>query len=401
MTSQQFPTKIFLALSLVLFAAAGSVVWASSSDEISEFQKKLEENKSRQQELQEKIDDLQAQARSLENQIAYMNSQIELTTLKIEEMQATIKEKESEIAALSLDIQKLLQRIKRIESSVRFQEEVFAERVRARYIGSRISPLEIFFGADSLSDAMTRLKYLQVMAREDQRLIRQMNETQDNYRNQKALLEKTRSRVEELKAGLEQDKASLEEHKASLDSQRKGRVELLERTKGEESEYQRQLAAIQAEQKAIEQALADFISQLVEGGLPAGEEVKRGDIIGVQGSTGLSTGDHVHFGVYVRCGTDSTAWCHTNPHPYIDSGELSWPLKSFEISQEYGQTPFAMSSGFYANNFHNGIDMYGPPNSPVLAAADGTVTYSIDGWGGRGAIIYHSDSLMTLYWHIK
>jgi len=156
---------------------------------------------------------------------------------------------------------------------------------------------------------------------------------------------------------------------------------------------------VQAEQRAIEAALSDFISKLIEQGVPSGEKVSRGNTIGVQGSTGMSTGDHVHFGVYKKCGEE--AWCHTDPMPYLSSDELGWPLEDYTISQEYGRTAFALSSGFYKDNFHNGIDLYSFVNAPVLAAADGTVSYSIDPYGGRGAIVYHSEELMTLYWHLK
>jgi murein DD-endopeptidase MepM/ murein hydrolase activator NlpD len=86
---------------------------------------------------------------------------------------------------------------------------------------------------------------------------------------------------------------------------------------------------------------------------------------------------------------------------YLESGELGWPLENYTISQEYGRTPFALSSGYYKDNFHNGIDLYGPMYSKVRAAADGTISYSIDAYGGQGAIIYHSENLMTLYWHLK
>lgn len=391
--------KTKLALILVLLLTSTSIVQASTTDDISEYQQKLEENRKRQEELQQKIDELQAQERSLQGQIDYMDSQIALTNLRIDEAQTKILEKSAEIEGLSLDIEKLIARIGRIEASVKFQQEVYAQRVRARYINSRISALDIFFGADSLSEAFTRLKYLQVMAKQDQRLIAQMNQTQDNYRHQKTLLEKTKKQVEDLRAELEQEKTNLEAYRTDLDFQKRGKQELLNRTRGEESEYQRRLAEIQAEQKAIEQALSAFISELIEQGVPAGEEVSRGDVIGVQGSTGMSTGDHVHFGVYVKCGEEN--WCHTDPIPYLDSGELSWPLADYEVSQGYGQTPFALSSGYYKNNFHNGIDLYGSYNSPVLAAADGTISYSIDGWGGKGAIIYHSEELMTIYWHIR
>lgn len=386
---------------LVLSVILTPLALASTPDNISDYQKQLEENKTRQDELQKKIDDLQAKERSLRGQIDYMDSQMALTSSKIEESEIKIAEREEELSRLGLDIEKLVERIERIEDSVGFQWQVYAQRIRARYINSRVSALEILFGAESLSEALTKLKYLQIMARQDQRVISQMTTTQENLDHQKIILEKTKQQVEQVRAELMDEKSNLEARRADLAFQKEARAELLAVSQGEEGEYQRQLAEVQAEQRAIERALASFISKLIEGGVPAGEEVKKGSVIGVQGSTGMSTGDHVHFGVYVKCGDGSGGWCHTNPLPYLESGQLSWPLINYIISQDYGQTPFALSSGFYKNNFHNGLDMYGPYSSPVLAAADGTASYSVDSYGGQGAIIYHSEELMTIYWHIK
>jgi len=392
-------TRSLVTFVLVLTTLFAPIVQAATTDDISDYQKQLSENQTRQEELQQKIDSLQIEKRSLQNQIDYMDSQIALTNLKIDEAQTKIAEREVELGGLAADIETLVTRIGRIEESVQYQNEVHNQRLRARYKSSRISAFEILFGADSLSDVFARLKYLRMMEQQDRRLISQMNDTQHNYKNQKELLEEVKQQVELVKQELEQEKVNLEARRTDLDFQKQAKQVLLANTRGEESAYQKQLAEIQAEQRAIEQALSAFISQLIEGGVPAGEKISQGDTIGVQGSTGMSTGDHVHFGVYKKCGEEN--WCHTDPMAYLNSGELSWPLASYEVSQEYGQTPFALSSGYYANNFHNGVDMYGSINAPILATADGTVSYSIDTYGGRGAIVYHSEELMTLYWHLK
>lgn len=392
---------LFLILAFGLTPVVLSTTYASTPDSISDYQKQLEENKVRQDELNQKIDQLQAEGLSLQVQFDKVDSQMALTTSQIEESRIKIAEREAQLQGLNLDIEKLIERILRIEASVSFQWDVYAQRIRARYINGRVSAVEILFGAESLNEALTKLKYLQIMALQDQRLIRQMTTTQENLDHQKILLEKTKSQVELVKAELVDEKSNLEARRTDLAFQKEAKAALLAQTKGEEDEYQQQLAEIQAEQRAIERALASFISQLIEGGVPAGEKISKGGVIGVQGSTGMSTGDHVHFGVYTRCGEGKDAWCHTNPRSYLDSGDLSWPLSDYKVSQEYGQTPFALSSGYYKNNFHNGLDMYGAYNSPVLAAADGTVSYSIDAHGGKGAIVYHSQELMTLYWHIK
>ncbi|MCL2773052.1 MAG: M23 family metallopeptidase [Oscillospiraceae bacterium] len=55
----------------------------------------------------------------------------------------------------------------------------------------------------------------------------------------------------------------------------------------------------------------------------AGQEVKRGDIIGIMGTTGNSTGIHLHFGVKENS-VSYTTGTYVNPIPYL-TGEKAIP----------------------------------------------------------------------------
>ncbi len=401
----RFNKRVFLPLFLigvVLVAFSPSIATAAfrvgASDDLEDLQEDFQGLIEEEQRLRQKLEEVGQEKVSLENQVEYIDGSIQLTTVEINRLQYQIAEKEKELGALETDIGTLEERINRLGEALDYQTAIFKSRATASYKALRLTPLEIFLTSGTPGELLSYAKYLQRFETQDRYLLWEMRDISKVYNNQKDLLQAKKQQVEDVKEDIELSKGSMVQKKDSLSGQKQAKSDLLEVTKSDEAIYQRQLEAILAEQQAIESAISRFTSSLINNGVPDGSEVKRGDVIAVQGSTGQSTGDHVHFAVYVPCGDN---WCHTNPQSYIDSGRLKWPLASFEISQEYGETEFARTSGFYANNFHNGIDIYGPIGCSVLAPADGVAVYSQDSVGGKGVLVYHDEALMSLMWHIR
>ena len=89
------------------------------------------------------------------------------------------------------------------------------------------------------------------------------------------------------------------------------------------------------------------------------------------------------------------------------------PPASGVVTQPFGPTQFAMEppltyGGVFYPHFHTGLDIAAPLDTPVSAAADGTVllaTSSVDAEGhltgyGNYVVIGHGDGFVTLYGHL-
>lgn len=81
--------------------------------------------------------------------------------------------------------------------------------------------------------------------------------------------------------------------------------------------------------------------------------------------------------------------------------DLQHPLpwnrnKGVGVGVDFGLVPR------YPGGYHKGIDMHAPVGEPVLAAADGAVTYADDTGGDYGikVVIDHGDGLTTTYGHL-
>lgn len=328
----------------------------ANQDKIEQLRQQIEELEKQAVQYRGNIAETQAQANTLKNQIQNLKNQIgaletniKLTGKKIDKTQVEIVGVEENILTTQekMDYQRL---------TIGQLLQYLAKRDNESLVG-------ILMKSQSLSDYFNEAQYALTVNATLLNVVNDLKETEAQLSDQKGDLEGKKKSLETFRRQESAQKASLTDVTADKNK-------ILAATKGQEVQYQKLLADVEAKKSVFFTQLRELETHIIQGGL---------------------------YIVHVTA---------TNL-PKKQKGLLLWPEESRRITQGYGCTSYARcgrSRSPYGGAPHNGLDIAGGYGSLIVAIADGEIIANgkNDGYGNWVAIKHPgAHNLVSLYAHMS
>lgn len=395
--------KIILSLIIILAATSGRPARAVTDDlqqKRSDISQEMLKKRQEASDAKKQAEAKQKEANRLNNEVKAISRDIQITEKKIEDTKNNIEQTEGDINLTS-------QNISQKEQELAVEQKQLEDTMITIYQTGQRSLIWRLLISRSLGEFLSQQHYLETLELKLEASIAIIEQLKNQLEDEKRRLEDKKNQLTNLQNQQEAYERGLTSEKST-----KERLETLAQLSA--AEYKKRANAASAAAAALQNKLIAIQRQFRKSGgsalgLPKGAlystDVKKGDIIGYEGSTGISTGPHVHLGVLIK--ED-----FVDPSGYL-GGKLGWPIAERTsrypngISQGYGCTDLDIEpedSSCPGGYFHSGIDVVaaGGAGTPVLAAADGKVIgdgYNTSGYG-HYVVIDHGDNFWTLYGHL-
>ena len=205
----------------------------------------------KQKEIQSKLNGLKNDKAAAVQKKTLLDDQIANTNAKISNTEAQISDYNALISQAEIELADAQQR----EEA---QYELFCKRVREMEERGTISYWSVLFKANSFSDLLGSLDFINEVMDYDRRVIQDLQTLQAEIAEKKAGLEAN-------KAALEAAKAELETQKKQLSAQRDEANKLVKEIDDNAAEYQATLKELEAEERRIEQQVKQMQKKLRGG----------------------------------------------------------------------------------------------------------------------------------------
>ncbi len=339
------------------------------------------------QQYKEQIAQLQNENAQIENADGILELEASSLADAINKLQQQIDTSQARINELTAEVENLKVQIKEAEIELAKQKKLLGESIKAMYVSGEISTVEMLATSKDLSDFFDKQQYQESVRSKIKTTLDKVTQLKLDLTTKRSLVEATLLEQQALQKQILAQQAE------------KDRVLTLNQSEQNELESKilqnsSKLAELKKKQAAAEAALANSLSKGSYRVSPVGP-VGAGEVVGSIGSTGLSSGPHLHLEVRTASGV-------VNPLPYITSSPVNMPPAW--ISQGYG-----VSNPLYYSGYHRGIDYAASGGGPIFAIDSGMLyrgcsnamlgTYNND--YGYVAIIEHANGSKSVYAHMS
>ena len=341
--------RVFQVLAALLLAVC--VLCVDLSPALAVTQADIDKLKNNASDLSQQKKELQSKISALSDDIANNMKKKELLDSEISVLSSEISNVESQISTYAELITQTEAELLDAQEREAAQYELFCKRVRAMEERGTISYWSVLFKADSFTDLLSRLDFINEIMDSDQKVIQDLQDLQ-------AEIEEKKESLETQKAESEAAKAELVSKKSELNKQREAANALVAQLRASKSEYQEDMDDLSAEAEAVQAQILKLSKEL------AAQQAAQGKP------------SNAALGGYI------------------------WPVSSRRITTTFGGRA---SPGGIGSTNHKGIDIGGVGyTTEIHAAKAGTVIVSQYSRSyGNYVVVSHGSGNTTLYAHMS
>jgi murein DD-endopeptidase MepM/ murein hydrolase activator NlpD len=357
----------------------------SITGEIEETKEELSQVKDEKEAVRNQLNQIEQDLNSKEKELAVVESQLSQAQKELETVKSELKEAEDELDKTQKKLDSLKQELQKAIEECEEQEKLNAARLRAMYMNSTASYLELLLESKSFNDLLNRVEMIVQMVTYDQQVFDSLQMYRDEVEQRKQDCEEQEQRILEQKLSIEKKKSELEEkerqiqvkrekiarQKQEIHNAQKEKEALINQLSQEEARILKELDQKEKESKAIEKRIRELIRRAEEERRKA-EEAKKAANRGGGNSGGGK----------------------------VSSSGMIWPVPGYRyISSYYG---YRIHPIYGYRRMHGGIDIAGAgiSNKPAVAVADGVVIIAeYSSSFGNYVVVDHGGGIATLYAH--